>query len=203
MLKNYKSKFCILKKTGIDFLSDIVAVQKKLTIGKKMLRRKIFRADSGLLISGYTINELEEYMKLGGKSYLARNNDGRPLGYILVSPSKLFSQKLKKAKSEWKPLSERRKLDSAIWNNNFIYLDQVGVLFEYHKSGLAYDLLKTLEADNVGKMIVTLIMDKPIDNVRSKQFFARNGYKIFCTVLFSQYGTIKNFEGSLLYKWIV
>lgn len=182
-------------------LEDVTKIQSNLAIGDMLIESGTKQAPSGLLISGYDLENIQEYIRSGGKVFLAYDKEKtKIIGYIIASQAKHFYSKYQTADIRWRNKKYQTAYESVIFNNEYVYLDQIGVLFDYQKTGASYSLNNRFEEYYNGYTIITLIISEPIDNIRSKKFFLKNGYEIICDIHFPKYGTINNFKGILLCK---
>lgn len=125
---------------------------------------------------------------------------GAVVGYFLATNPTSFSPKYCQASISWRDEETRSTYDEIIRNNDYLYADQMGVLFEYHGTEVASMLFREYEKDYRGRLSITLVMKDPIDNVRSRGFVLKSGYDEICEILFAKYGSIDNFKGSLFVK---
>ena len=182
-------------------LTDIVRIQEELAIGKEMIESGERIAERGLLISGYTRDELAEHINAGGVLFAAFDpRQESYVGYLLATNPNYFSPKYNGAKVWWNSKDIRAVYEPIIKNNDYVYLDQLGLFFDHHGTGVASRMMDEFEKVNRGKTVITLIMSEPIDNIRSRAFILKHGYETVCEILFPKYGTIENFRGHLFVK---
>lgn len=197
-MKN-KSRYEVVE-LSTEHLLEVLSVQEELAIGKKLIEAGEKIAPRGLLICGYERQDFEEYLKRGAKIFGAYGEGRKLMGYILLTPSEMFFPKFVDARVDWEESIDFDFYQKKIMHNEYVYLDQIGVVWDRQQTGLSDILLQNVERMYGDQSIITLIMTSPIDNVRSRNFFAKNGYQKICDIAFDRYGTIKNFQGILLHK---
>lgn len=184
---------------------QVASVQEELAIGKQLIKRGVKNAQRGLLISGYTPEQIRYFLDGGGMVVTARDAQElkeRLSGYLLATHPDSFLPKFHDANVSWSSERQRDHLEPILNSKDFLYLDQIGVRFRYIGTPTAHKMLKLFEQQNPGRNVITLIMTDPVNNIRSIRFFERNGYKVFSNIHFVKYGMISNFMGVLLHKKI-
>lgn len=183
-----------------DSVDVVIDIQEELAIGDKLLRDGITVAPRGMLISGHNKEALQHYLDEGGKIFVASAEEQYHIGYTLVAPGRVFTPKYLKSKVNWVNHDWRGKITPIIEGNNYIYLDQIGVRWKYHRKGVASALLRHVEKVYDGQDIIVLIITSPLYNISSAKFFKNHNYVKICDIHFSKFGTLSQCDGLLVWK---
>lgn len=180
-------------------IDRVFELQTALAIADELIERGESVALNGLLVAGHTREDLERYLSSDGRVYGAYESNDL-IGYIFVASPASFTPKYRKASVTWVDVEQRNVSREMIEANRYVYLDQIGVHWKYHNKGVSTALLEYVETMCRDETIIALVMTSPIDNVRSRKFFEKQGYTKICDIAFPTYGTITNFEGILVSK---
>lgn len=180
-------------------IPQVLAIQSELAIGPDILERGEKVAPNGLLISGHTENDFCKYLASGGSLFGAYDND-QLVGYIFTVPGKAFVEKIADVEIEWEVGVDGEQAEALIRSGDYIYLDQIAVHWTHQKKGVSDNLLKCIEDEFSGQTFLSLVIISPIDNIRSRNFFTRKGFKKLCEIVFSRYGTMDSPRGILFEK---
>ena len=185
-----------LSENGIPLVLDI---QRELAIGPDILDRGEKVAPNGLLISGHTEDDFRAYLLSGGRLFGAYDSD-ELVGYVFIVPGKHFVDKIADVEIEWEKGVDGGQADEFVRSGDYLYLDQIAVRWSYQKRGVSDDLLQRVENEFLGQTFLALVIISPIDNIRSRNFFTRKGFKKFCEIVFPRYGTMASPRGILFKK---
>lgn len=156
---------------------ELAAIQGELAIAFKLLEAGVRESDTGFLISAYKPAHFREFVQNGGLLLAARSaEDGRLLGYLLGNSGQTFLANHPTTQILWDSEQPERKYGSIYASGRFTYLDQIGVALAAHGHGIARGLHEHF-LRLVAKPILAAIVQEPLRNRRSTEFFLRLGYR--------------------------
>jgi GNAT superfamily N-acetyltransferase len=165
-----------------------IAIQSELSIAGRLFANRVKESEEGFLISGHSHAAIADTIENGGGAlFLVRDNSSdENVGYLLARDPKPDDNKLDTATRDWVDDTTRGRYERILDRKEYVYLDQVGMLWNHHGNGAAAQLLTSFEENFEGRDIVTLVMLKPITNKRSRAFFTKMGYTEACHLSFME-----------------
>lgn len=160
-----------------QIFSDLAALQAELAIAFKLLAAGVRESDTGFLISAYRPEHFRDFVRHGGLLLAARAiDDGRLLGYLLGNSGQTFLVNHPSTQILWDSEQQEREYGSIYASGRFTYLDQIGVALASHGTGVARGLHDQF-LQLVDRPILAAIVQEPLRNKRSTEFFHRLGYR--------------------------
>jgi GNAT superfamily N-acetyltransferase len=179
---------------------SILDVQRELAVGQDLLAKRSEVAERGMLISGHDLESLKKYYALKGGILLASANNDVPVGYLLYASGSIFTTKWKNALMEWESEETERRVHPIMEFEKYVYLDQIGVRWAWHRKGVASGLLRAFEESVKGQDVLVLIMTVPLYNAASVSFFLSANYEKVATIHFKHFGIMNACAGILVWK---
>ncbi len=122
----------------------------------------------------YFVHSIEEYREIirNSKHCLVMEDELTVLGYLLALDKVELTLLNKFSEIEMQTAINHLK------NDEIIYIDQIAVLRQHQSKGVAQAMLDYLVEMGGDKILIAAIIEKPIQNKRSLQFFVeKNGWK--------------------------
>jgi ribosomal protein S18 acetylase RimI-like enzyme len=112
--------------------------------------------------------------------YVAKENDNHILGFASIHKNQMNIHTLRTTLDNLYINNERIKKLITEGNGGFAYLDQISILVEYKRRGIATEILKQILED-IHHPIVAFIVKKPLENKASLLWHEYNGFKLVGT----------------------
>ena len=158
-------------------LQALATVQAELAIAFKLLAAGVRESETGFLISAYTPEHFRDFVERGGLLLAARSAvDGALLGYLLANSGETFLLNHPTTQLLWDSPEQASEYGPLYSSGRFTYLDQIGVALAAHGTGIArrlHDHFLRL----VPKPVLAAVVQEPLRNKRSTEFFHRLGYR--------------------------
>lgn len=162
---------------GDQVFVELAALQAELAIAFKLLESGVRESDTGFLISAYKPEHFQTFVQNGGLILAARaTDDKRLLGYLLGNSGQTFLANHPTTQLLWDSEQREGELGAIYSSGRFTYLDQIGVALASHGAGIARSLHEHF-LRLVTKPILAAIVQEPLKNKRSTEFFHRLGYR--------------------------
>lgn len=156
---------------------DIAAIQAELAIASGLLAAGVRESDSGFLIASYRPDTFRDFLRRDGLILGARPADGgRLVGYLLGNSGHTFLANHPTTQLHWDRDASQREYGARYTAGQFTYLDQIGITRALHGAGVARKLHAHF-LSQVERPILAAIVQAPILNRRSTQFFIKLGYR--------------------------
>lgn len=157
--------------------AELAAIQAELAIAFKLLDAGVHESDTGFLISAYKPEHFQTFAQNGGLLLAARaTDDKRLLGYLLGNSGQTFLASHPTTQLLWDSEQRESEYGAMYSSGRFTYLDQIGVALASHGAGIARSLHEHF-LRQVTKPILAAIVQEPLKNKRSTEFFHRLGYR--------------------------
>jgi predicted GNAT superfamily acetyltransferase len=157
--------------------AELAALQAELAIAFKLLEAGVRESDTGFLISAYKPEHFRDFVQRGGLILTARaTEDRRLLGYLLGNSGHTFLANHPTTQLLWDSEQREREYGPIYASGRFTYLDQIGVALASHGTGVARSLHEHF-IGLVAKPVLAAIVQEPLRNKRSTDFFLRLGYQ--------------------------
>jgi ribosomal protein S18 acetylase RimI-like enzyme len=157
--------------------NELAAVQAELAIAFKLLEAGVRESESGFLISAYKPEHFRDFVRQDGLLLTARaTGDRKLLGYLLGTSGKTFLVNHPTTQLLWDSELRESEYGSIYASGRFTYLDQIGVARASHGTGVARSLHEHF-LRLVARPILAAIVQEPLRNKRSTEFFHRLGYR--------------------------
>ena len=163
--------------SGDQVFTELAALQAELAIAFKLLDAGVRESDTGFLISAYKSEHFRHFVQHGGLILVARaTEDGRLLGYLLGNSGQTFLANHPATQLLWDSKQRESEYGPIYASGRFTYLDQIGVAPAVHGTGVARRLHEHF-LRLVDRPILAAIVQEPLRNKRSTEFFHRLGYQ--------------------------
>ncbi len=112
--------------------------------------------------------------------YVAKTKNEEILGFISIHKNQMDIKTLRSTLNNLYIKNQRIAHLLTKGNGGFTYLDQISILVEYKRRGIATAILKQILAD-IDSPIVAFIVKKPLENKASVLWHEYNGFKLVGT----------------------
>ncbi len=192
----------VIERLGIEsdaaVFKELSAIQAELAIAFDLIAAGIRESDSGFLISAYKPEDFKKFIQLGGIILGARQSvNGRLAGYLLGNSGQTFLANHPDTQLRWDTPEQKAQYGQNFESGRFTYLDQIGVARVLHGTGIARKLHQHFLAF-AERPILAAIVQEPLRNKRSIEFFLRLGYRQIGTFYTAEFKGLQDVVSAVL-----
>lgn len=185
-----------LESDPADF-NELASIQSELAIAFELLAAGVRESDTGFLISAYKPEDFQNFIRLGGFLLGARQVvNGRLVGYLLGNSGRTFLANHPHTKLLWDTAECENQYGQDFASGRFTYLDQIGVSRALHGTGIARKLHHYF-LRLVDRPILAAIVQEPLRNTRSTEFFMRLGYRRIGTFYTAEFKGLRDVRSAV------
>lgn len=183
-----------------DLIDQVIRVQSQHIIQAQDQPNAPKESTRGFLLKAYDPGTFLSLFQMGGTLTVALGPEQQVLGYVTGTPGATFRPRHPETKVVWEESQPSEWKRSAFEAGKFRYLDQIAVSSASQVRGVAQALVQTFLRETGSEPVFTAVVQHPVENLRSTQFFVRQGFTAAAQLRTPKLGNLEDVRAILFHR---
>lgn len=183
-----------------DLIDQVIRVQSQHIIQVQDQPDVLKESTRGFLLKAYDPGTFLSLFQMGGTLTVALGPEKQVLGYVTGTPGSTFRPRHPETQTHWDGMDSHNSKRQAFEAGTFRYLDQIAVDSNSSARGVAQALVQSFLRESGSTPVFSAVVQHPVENVRSTQFFVRQGFTAAAQLRTPKLGNLEDVRAILFYR---